>query len=243
MGKRLITQARGKGSHTYKAPSHRYVGKICYRTYDDSERNGIVFGKVVDIVDCPGHFAPLAVIKYDTQEEVLNAAPLNIKVGDVVASGATAPVQAGNVLPLKNIPEGTSIYNLECKPGDGGKLVRSSGTFAKVIGKVGNGIEVRLPSKKQKNFCGECRATIGIIAGDGRLDKPILKAGIRMHAMRARNKLYPQVSGVAMNAVDHPFGSGRGRHVGKPKTSPRWAPAGRNVGLIKARRTGNGKGR
>ncbi len=238
MGKNLITQRRGRGTTTYRAPSHKYFGKICYRSYDDSERNAVVFGKVVDLVDCPGHFAPLAVIKYETKEEVLISAPLNIKVGDIVASGATAPVQTGNVLPLKNIPEGTSIYNLECKPGDGGKLVRTSGTFAKVIGKVGEGILVMLPSKKQKNLSGECRATIGTIAGDGRLEKPFLKAGIRMHAMRARNKLYPQVSGVAMNAVDHPFGSGRGRHVGKPKNAPRWAPSGRNVGLIRAKRTG-----
>src|SRR3989339_820148 len=238
MGKNLITQARGKGSTTYRAPSHKYVGKICYRTYDESERNGVVFGKVVDLVDCPGHFAPLLIIKYDTKEEVLISAPLNIKVGDIVASGATAPVQTGNVLPLKNIPDGTYIYNLECKPGDGGKLVRTSGTFAKVVGKIGEGVSVMLPSKKQKSLCGECRATIGTIAGDGRLEKPFVKAGTRMHAMRARNKLYPQVSGVAMNAVDHPFGSGRGRHVGKPKNAPRWAPPGRNVGLIKARRTG-----
>jgi large subunit ribosomal protein L2 len=238
MGKQLITQARGKGSTTYRAPSHRFFGKISYRNYDDSEKSGVVYGKVVDIVDCPGHFAPLAIIIYDTKEEVMISAPLNIKVGDIVASGATAPVQTGNVLPLKNIPEGTSIYNLECRPGDGGKLVRTAGTFAKVIGKVGEGILVMLPSKKQKSLNENCRATIGTIAGDGRLEKPFLKAGIRMHAMRARNKLYPQVSGVAMNAVDHPFGSGRGRHVGKPKNAPRWAPAGRNVGLLRSKRTG-----
>ena len=241
MGKRLITQARGKGSHTYKAPSHRYVGKICYRTYDDSERNGIVFGKVVDIVDCPGHFAPLAVIKYDTQEEVLNAAPLNIKVGDVVASGATAPVQAGNVLPLKNIPEGTSIYNLECKPGDGGKFVRTSGTSARVISRLKDKVVVRLPSKNQKTLDEKCRATIGIVAGAGRVEKPFVKAGKKFHAMKAKNKLYPRTSGVAMNATDHPFGSGRGRYPGKPTTAPKNAPPGRKVGLIRARQTGRGK--
>lgn len=238
MGKQLITQRRGRGTSTYRAPSHRYYGKISYRSYDESERNSVVYGKIEDLIDCPGHMAPLAKIKYDTKEEVLLSAPLNVKVGDIVASGAGAAVQTGNVLPLKNIPEGTAIYNLECKPGDGGKLVRTAGVFARVVGKVDNGIIVKLPSRKQKTFVGECRATIGIIAGDGRTEKPFLKAGKRMHAMRARNKLYPQTSGVAMNAVDHPFGSGRGRHVGKPKTAPRWAPAGRNVGLIRARRSG-----
>ncbi|HIH58595.1 MAG: large subunit ribosomal protein L2 [archaeon GW2011_AR17] len=238
MGKRLITQRRGRGTSTYRAPSHRYYGKISYRAYDDTERNSVVYGTIQDLIDCPGHMAPLAEIKYDTKEVVLISAPLNVRVGDIVASGASAPVQTGNVLPLKNIPEGTAIYNLECRPGDGGKLVRTAGVFARVVGKVENGIIVKLPSRKQKTFTGECRATIGIIAGDGRIEKPFLKAGKRMHAMRARNKLYPQTSGVAMNAVDHPFGSGRGRHAGKPKTPPRWAPAGRNVGLIRARRSG-----
>lgn len=238
MGKQLITQRRGRGTSTYRAPSHRYYGKIQYRAYDDAEKNSVVYGTVQDLIDCPGHMAPLAKIKYDTKEEVLLSAPLNVKVGDVVASGASAPVQTGNVLPLKNIPEGTAIYNLECRPGDGGKLVRTAGVCARVVGKVGEGIIVKLPSRKQKTLLGECRATIGTIAGDGRTEKPFLKAGKRMHAMRARNKLYPQTSGVAMNAVDHPFGSGRGRHVGKPKTAPRWAPAGRNVGLIRSKRTG-----
>lgn len=238
MGKNLITQRRGRGTPTYRAPSHRYYGKISYRSYDEAERNAVTYGKIVDLLACPGHMAPLAQIKYESKEEVLLSAPLKLKVGDIVASGASAPVQIGNVLPLKNIPEGTEIYNLECHPGDGGKLVRTAGVFARVVGKMGEGVLVRLPSKKQKLFVGDCRATIGVIAGDGRMEKPFLKAGKRMHAMRARNKLYPQTSGVAMNAVDHPFGSGRGRHAGKPKTAPRWAPAGRNVGLIKARRTG-----
>lgn len=238
MGKNLITQRRGRGTFTYRAPSHRYYGKISYRQYDTSEKDSVVYGVVKDLIKCPGHFAPLALVHYDTKEDVWISAPLKIRVGDVVASGAQALVKTGNVLPLKNIPEGTAVYNLECKPGDGGKLARTAGTFATVVGKIEKGIMVRLPSKKQKVFLGECRATIGIVAADGRTEKPFLKAGTRMHAMRARNKLYPQTSGVAMNAVDHPFGSGRGRHAGKPKTAPRWAPSGRNVGLIRAHRTG-----
>jgi large subunit ribosomal protein L2 len=238
MGKNLIIQRRGRGTLTYRAPSHRYYGKISYRNYDENEKNDAVYGEIKDLIKCPGHLAPLALVHYDTNEEVWISAPLNIRVGDRVASGVNAPVQIGNVLPLKKIPEGTSIYNIECRPGDGGKLVRTAGTFATVVGKIGEGIMVRLPSKKQKIFIGECRATVGIICADGRTEKPFLKAGKRMHAMRARNKLYPQTSGVAMNAVDHPFGSGRGRHPGKPKTAPRWAPAGRNVGLIRAHRVG-----
>jgi len=238
MGKRIISRRRGRGTTTYRAPSHRYYGEISYRTYDDTEKNSVVYGKVTDLLSCPGHSAPLAKVMYDTKEEILLSAPLHVKVGDIVASGSAAAVQAGNVVPLKNLPEGTFIFNIECKPGDGGKLVRTAGSFAQVVGKVDDRVIVILPSKKQKTLSDKCRATVGVIAGDGAQEKPFMKAGNRMHKMQATNRLYPRTSGVAMNAVDHPFGSGRGRHPGKPKTPPRWAPAGRNVGLIHARRTG-----
>ena len=241
MGKRIITQRRGRGSHTYKSPSHRYKGEIKMRPYDKTEKEGVIKGIVRDIVNCPGHSAPLAFVQYENKDCVLVAAPIGIKVNDEVVSGINAEVKEGNILPLKNLPDGTLINNIEVRPGDGGKLVRSSGSFARVVGKAGDEILIRLPSKKQKKLNGSCRAMVGVLAGGGRTEKPFLKAGTRMHAMRAKNKLYPQTSGVAMNAVDHPFGSGRGRHAGKPKTAPRWAPAGRNVGLIRARRTGKRK--
>ncbi|MBI4154439.1 50S ribosomal protein L2 [Candidatus Woesearchaeota archaeon] len=243
MGKRIITQRRGKGSNTYKAASHRYLGELQYRKFDEKEKTDSVYGKIVDLVHSVGHSAPLAKVKYQDEKgsEVLVPAPLNVKVGDIVAAGSTAQVQAGNVLPLRQIPEGTLIYQLEVNPGDGGKLVRSAGSFARVLAHVGENTIVKLPSKKDKTLNGSCRATIGVIAGGGRKDKPIVKAGKMMHMMRARNKLYPRTSGVAMNSVDHPFGSGRGRHIGKPRTPPRYAPAGRNVGLLHARKTGRGK--
>lgn len=225
---------------TYRAPSHRYAGEIKYRQVDEAERKGVVFGKIVDIIHSVGHSAPLAKVRYgDT--EILTAAPAGIKVNDVVAAGVDAPVSVGNTLPLKRIPEGTLIYNIEINPGDGGKLVRTAGSYARVLSKVGDSILVMLPSKSEKLMNGESRATVGIIAGGGRKEKPFVKAGKKMHAMRAKNKLYPRTSGVAMNAVDHPFGSGRGRHAGKPKTAPRFASAGRNVGMIHARKTGRGK--
>jgi large subunit ribosomal protein L2 len=238
MGKRLITQRRGRGTKTYTSPSHRFKGSIKLRRYDDIEKTGVIYGKIVDFVDCPGHSAPLAQVQFENKETILMSAPEKVKVNDIVASGSTAPVQAGNTLPLKNIPEGTFIYNIELRPGDGGKLVKSSGTFARVVSHIGDTVTLRLPSKKQKVLADGCRAIIGVVAGGGRKEKPFLKAGKKMHAMRAKNKLYPRTSGVAMNAVDHPFGSGRGRSVGKPKTAPRFAPPGRNVGLIKAKRTG-----
>jgi len=241
MGKRIITQRRGRGTSTYKAPSHRYKGALSLRPYDDQEKTGVTYGKVLDIIHCSGHTAPLAKIRFEDKQEVLMPATEMMKVNDIIASGAAAPVQNGNTLPLKNIPEGAVIYNIECRPGSGPKLCRNAGSFAKIVGKTEKGVIIKLPSKKNKIIQGECRATIGITAGGGRKEKPFLKAGKKMHAMKAKNKLYPRTSGVAMNAVDHPFGSGRGRHVGKPKTAPRFAPPGRNVGLIKARKTGRGK--
>ena len=238
MGKRLITQRRGKGSFTYKSFSHKYKGVIKHRNYDEFEKGSIINGRVVDLLHCPGHSAPLAKIKYDNGDETLTSAPLGMKVNDAVFSGAKAPLGTGNTLPLRNIPKGTSVYNIESNPGDGGKFVKASGGVATVVSHIGDKVVVKLPSKKQKVFYADCRATVGLIAGSGRKEKPMAKAGRMYHAMHARNKLYPRTSGVAMNAVDHPFGSGRGRHVGKSKIPPRGAPPGRNIGLIRAKRTG-----
>lgn len=241
MGKRLITQRRGRGTFTYKSFSHNYKGSVKHRDYDEIEKNSVVKGKVVDLIHCPGHSAPLAKIKYDNGDETLISAPFKMKVDDIVSSGAKATVKRGNTLPLRSIPEGTNIYNIESNPGDGGKFVKASGGVATVVTRMGDKIVVRLPSKKQKMFQADCRATIGLIAGSGRTEKPFAKAGKRYHAMHARNKLYPRTSGVAMNSVDHPFGSGRGRHVGKSKIPPIGASPGRNVGLIRAKRTGRRK--
>jgi len=238
MGKRLITQRRGRGTLTYKAPSHRYKAEVKHRAYDKFERETVIYGKIINIEHCPGHSSPLAKIAYENGEKTYIFAPEGIRVNDIIASGFKAEIQPANTLPLKNIPKGTLIFNIEQNPGDGGKFVRASGTFARIVSSIKDKIVIELPSKKQKTFLPNCRATIGILAGSGRTEKPFVKAGKKYHAMKARNKLYPKTSGVAMNAVDHPFGSGRGRHIGKPRTPPRYAPAGRNVGLIKAKRTG-----
>jgi len=238
MGKRIISQRRGKGSFTYRAHSHRWLGELSNRKYDDSEKNSAVEGKVVDLLHSSGHSAPIMKVKYSNGETILMSAPHGIRVNDSIKSGSEAEPKLGNTLPLKKIPEGTDIYNIEGLPGDGGKFARTAGSAATVVSHTGEQTIVRLPSKKEKAFSSNCRATIGIIAGGGRLEKPLCKAGKSWHMRHARGKLYPQTSGVAMNAVDHPFGSGRGRHVGKSKIAPWGAPPGRNVGLIRARRTG-----
>ncbi len=107
-----------------------------------------------------------------------------------------------------------------------------------MVAKTANSITIKLPSRKEKPFHPECRATIGIIAGSGRIEKPFLKAGTKYHKMRARNRLYPSVSGTSMNAVDHPFGGTQSSHKGKPTIAPKHAPPGRKVGKLKPRRTG-----
>ncbi len=235
MGKPIISQRRGKGSRRFISLRHRYKGPARHKV---NSENNTIYGRVITLEHSPAHSAPIAKIQYDDGHESFILAPEGIAIGDTIAVGKGSELKIGNTLPLGEIPEGTSVHNLEIKLGDGGKLVRASGTFAKVVGRTVAGVTVLLPSKKTKIFSPLCRATVGIVAGGGRLEKPFMKAGKRWHAKRARGKLYPITSAVSMNAMEHPFGSGRGSHMGKPNTAPRFAPPGRKVGLIKARRTG-----
>ncbi|MBI2507607.1 50S ribosomal protein L2 [Candidatus Woesearchaeota archaeon] len=244
MGKRIIQQARGHGSLTYRSPGHRFVAKPAHRQLDDREKNGVVSGIVKDIIKCPGHYAPLARIKYDDDKVSYIIAPEGLIVNQEISSGTLAVVKPGNTLPLKNIPEGAQIYNIEDQPGDLGKFVRASGIFARIISKIGNKIVVKLPSQKRKDFNPECRATIGTIAGSGRKEKPMFKAGNSYFKMKARSKLYPRTAAGAMNATDHPFGSGRGGPTFGGRSSsiaPKNAPPGRRVGMLRPKRTGRKK--
>lgn len=238
MGKRLIQQARGKGGPRYLAPSHRYKG-ISKHMYH--EPGTVLSGRIIDLINCPGHTGPLAKIEYENKKTSLMIAPEGTKVGDEIQIGEEVELKQGNSLQLKNIPEGTFIYNIENMPGDGGKFVRASGGFARIVANMEKQVVVLLPSKKEKKFNGLCKATVGVVAGSGRTEKPILKAGKRHHMMKAKNKLYPKVSGVAMNAVDHPFGGSSSAVKGKPTQSSRSAPPGRKVGKLAPRRTGRTK--
>ncbi len=237
MGKRLIQQARGKGGPTYRAPSFRYKGEARYAPIS----NDTYGGTILDILSCAGHSAPLAYVEYDNGDATLVMVAEQMKVGDDIQIGSEAEVTLGNVLPLDNIPEGTLIFNIESVPGDGGKFVRSSGTFARVLSHMKDGTIIQLPSKKKKTFHSNCRATIGVIAGGGRKDKPVLKAGNKFHAMKAKNKLWPKISGNAQNACDHPFGNSRSQRKSKARPVPKNAPPGRKVGMLRARHTGRNK--
>ena len=234
MGKRIITQRRGRGTTTYRSPSFRFIGKISNPPLTKEN----IKGKVVDFIHCSGHSAPLAAIQLETGQRGYIFAHEGMFTNQIIEIGPKSQPKIGNTLPLKEIPIGADIYNIESKSGDGGKFMRSAGSFAKLISKTDDQVTVKFKSKKQKSLSPECRATIGIVAGGGRTEKPIIKAGRAFYIYKSKNKLYPRTSGTAMNAVDHPFGSGRGRNIGKSKIAPRFAPPGRNVGLIRARRTG-----
>jgi large subunit ribosomal protein L2 len=231
MGKNLIQQARGKGGPRYRAPSFRYKAEVSYP-------QTATVGKIVDFVKSSGHSSPLALVRYENGEESFVIAAEGVRAGDTVRIGAEAPLIKGNTLFLKDLPIGTLVFNIEIRPGDGGKFVRSGGCFARVISKSDKEVVLMLPSKKEKTFNPNCRATIGMSAGAGRKDKPFLKAGRRHHYMKARNKLYPRVKGQSMNAVDHPFGTSRSSKKGQPTIADKNAPPGAKVGKIRPSRTG-----
>jgi len=234
MGKNLTQQARGKGGPRYTAPSFRYLGEARLK-------HGVTSATVLDIVKDQGHSAPLLEVVYNDNTKGLIIAPEGVSVGQTLLVGETAAVEIGNTLPLKDIPEGVLIYNIEGVPGDGGKFCRTTGSFAKVFSKSDKAVSVMLPSKKLKEFHLNCRATVGIVAGAGRKEKPFLKAGTMFYYMNARKKKYPIMSGSAQNAADHPFGNKRTSRKSKARPAPKNAPPGRNVGYIRPRRTGQAK--
>lgn len=238
MGKRIISQRRGRGTNTYKAPSHRYNGRVKHRSYDNVERDGVTRGVVRELFNDPARTSPVATILFDDKEKELFLVPEGIRVGSSIATGTMAEVEIGNTLPLKKVPEGTYIYNIESRPGDGGKFVRSSGTYATLIAHDINKTVIQLPSGVMKTLNSECRCTIGVVAGGGRKEKPLIKAGNKFHKLRSKATIYPKVRGIAMNHNDHPFGGGNHKHPGKGTTCSRNAPPGRKVGHIAAKRTG-----
>lgn len=232
MGKRIIQQARGHGSLTYRVRKKAYRYRIEYPTINIQGK-----GKVVELLNSPAHSAPLVKVLVD-KTTFYNPACKNIIEGQEIEIGKAA--NEGDIARLKDIAIGTQIFNIEARPGDGGRFVRTSGLSAVVSKKTAGNVAILLPSKKEVWLDENCRATTGIIAGSGRKEKPIVKAGKKHYMMKARNKLWPRTSAVKMNAIDHPFGSGRGKRI-KSKIAKRNAPPGRKVGLLRPRRTGRRK--
>ncbi|MHC1581156.1 MAG: 50S ribosomal protein L2 [Methanopyraceae archaeon] len=240
MGKRIRPQRLGRGSPTYRAPSHRYRGRAGHRPYDEREKEGKVVGKVVELLHDPARNAPVARVRFEDGEERLVLVPEGTKVGDTIECGVSAEIKPGNTLPLAEIPEGVPIFNIEGRPGDGGKFARAPGCYATIVAHDVGRTYVQLPSGKVRAFDPRCRATIGVMAGGGKREKPFVKAGKKYHHMRSKGGKWPKVRGVAMNAVDHPFGGGNHQSPGKPTTVARGAPPGQKVGHIAARKTGRG---
>ncbi len=235
MGRRIQGQRRGRGTPTFRAPSHRYKANLEHIKSDD-----ITTGEVISIEHDPARSAPIALVEYEDGTQRYILVPEGVGTGETVQLGITADIKAGNTLPLAEIPEGIPICNGESRPGDGGRFARASGVNATLITHDRNATVVQLPSGDVKRINPECRATIGVVAGGGRTEKPFVKAGNKHHKLRSRGTKYPRVRGVAMNAVDHPFGGGGRQHPGRPKTVSGDAPPGRKVGSVSARRTGRG---
>lgn len=223
MGKRIIVQRRGRGSPTFRSPSHRHAGAVSL----PSLREGS--GLVTKILHAPGRSAPLARVRF-AEGEYLLLAPEGLAEGQQVLVGGSE-IERGHVVEIGGLPEGTLIFNIEGKPGDGGKLCRAAGTAAVIVSRGAQTV-IQLPSGEFKDLNPRCRAQIGVVAGSGQREKPFGKAGKKVHAFRSTGKEAFKVRGVAMNAVAHPHGGGSHQHVGRPSTVSRTAPPGRKVGRL-----------
>lgn len=232
MGKRIISQARGKGSLSYQARKQAFIYRVGYPL-----QTGEAY--IIKILHSAAHSAPL--IKARIGKVIFyNVAFAGATRGNAFKIGGDS-ISEGDIVALKNIPIATRIFNIENNPGDGGKMIRTSGSSAIIHKKYDDGrIGIIMPNRNEVKLDGYCRATIGIVSGEGRKLKPFMKAGAMHHRAKARNKLWPRVSAVSTNAVDHPFGSGRGKRI-KSKTAKRNAPPGRKVGHLRPRRTGRRK--
>ncbi|XP_022646832.1 60S ribosomal protein L8-like [Varroa jacobsoni] len=248
MGRVIRSQRKGAGSVFRSHNKHR-KGAPRLRAIDFAERHGYIKGIVKEIMHDPGRGAPLARVyfrdpyRYKQRKELFLACE-GMYTGQFVYCGKKAQLQVGNVLPIGNMPEGTAVCNLEEKTGDRGRLARTSGNYATIIAHNPDSkkTRVKLPSGAKKVVPSANRGMVGIIAGGGRIEKPILKAGRAYFKYKAKRNCWPKVRGVCMNPVEHPHGGGNHQHIGKASTVKRNTPAGRKVGLIAARRTGRVRG-
>ncbi|KAJ1564422.1 60S ribosomal protein L2A [Nowakowskiella sp. JEL0078] len=244
MGRVIRAQRKGAGG-IFKSHVKKRVGAAKHRSLDYAERHGYVRGVVKQIIHDPGRGAPLATVvfrdpyRYKLNKEIFIATE-GMFSGQFVYAGKKAALTIGNVLPLGSMPEGTIICNVEERIGDRGSIARASGNYATIIGHNADDgkTRIKLPSGSKKVVSSDCRGSVGIVAGGGRIDKPLLKAGRAHHKYRVKRNSWPKTRGVAMNPVDHPHGGGNHQHIGHASTVSRSAPPGQKSGLIAARRTG-----
>ena len=236
MGKRITQQARGKGSLTFKVRPRAYRYKITYSSLRSSGK-----AKIIKLFNSQGHSAPLVKIKIG-KEIFLNPAASGIYEGQEILINEEREKkipEIGDILKLKDIPQGTKVFNIEIVPGAGGKYLRSAGCSGVLIN---NDKQTEIQIKRRKIKLNEnCRATVGIAAGEGRLIKPIIKAGKKHHMMLSKGRKWHRTSPVKVNAVDHPFGNTRSARKARNKGASKNAPPGRKVGSLWPKRTGKRK--
>ncbi|KAM0675254.1 hypothetical protein GVAV_001079 [Gurleya vavrai] len=221
----------------HKLPASRKLGKVSFPETEGKAR-------INEIVHERGRGAPLCRITcLSTNEKALVIATEGNYVGQIIDINGS-DLLIGNVLKLKNMPEGTIVCSVERLPKDGGKIAVSSGTSCSIVGhnKETNIVSLKMPSGAKVNLRGEVKAFVGIAAGAGRTEKPLLKAGRAYYKYKSKGIYWPKVRGVAMNPVDHPHGGGNHQHIGHPSTVSKHAPPGQRVGQIGARRTGLRRG-
>lgn len=234
MGKKIRVQRRGRGTPTFKSKSLGKISPVRYPVQDNANLNGVVKGLLHET----GRGAPLLQVVLEDGTEYYTAAPEGVHIDQLVSLDPEAPLRIGNIRPIGSIPEGSMVCNVELRPGDGGKIARSSGSFAIVVAHSTKTTTLRLPSKRNVQIHNNCRATIGIVSGGGRREKPFMKAGEKYYAKKAKGQVYPVTKGVKMTAASHPHGGGRHRRPGSSTTVSRHAPPGAKVGLIAARNSG-----
>ncbi len=228
----LAPQQRSGGRNSYgrKTARHRGGGhKQQYRLIDFKRNKDGVPARVAAIEYDPNRNARIVLLHYFDGEKRYILAPGKLKVGDIVESGPEADIKVGCALPLRNIPVGTVVHNVELRPGQGGKMARGAGMSIQLVAKEGDFATLRLPSTEMRKVPIECRATVGEVGNSEHELISIGKAG------RNRWKgVRPQTRGVAMNPVDHPLGGGEGKTSGgRHPVSPWGQPEGRTRALVK----------
>ena len=220
--KSLLTSLKRTGGRNSQGRiTTRHIGggaKRKYRIIDFKRDKDNIPGKVASIEYDPNRTANIALINYADGEKRYILAPNKLKVGDTIISGADADIKVGNALNLRSIPVGTTVHNIELKPGKGAQMARSAGAEAQLTAKEGNYAQLRLPSGEIRLVSLECRATIGQV---GNVDHELIRLG---KAGKSRHRgIRPAVRGSAMNPVDHPHGGGEGRSpIGMPTPLTPW---------------------
>ncbi|MBU3196845.1 50S ribosomal protein L2 [Clostridium algidicarnis] len=217
----LVAKSKKAGRNAHGKITVRHQGggaKQKYRIIDFKRNKDGIPAKVSSIEYDPNRSAYIALIVYADGEKTYIIAPVGIKVGDVIVSGSESDIKPGNTLPMKNIPVGTVIHNIELHAGRGAQLVRSAGSSAQLMAKEGNYATLRLPSGEVRYVRVECKATIGTVSNVAHKDVNIGKAGRKRH-MGWR----PTVRGSVMNPCDHPHGGGEGKApIGRPSPLTPW---------------------